>query len=117
MHAYYDQNELRLRHFFDKVFQLQRRFVTNKLAIVEPDSGRIIDDKWSDPYCWAGHDVLLNCRKYRNRFVTQHNYIKQTGERHYFAPRSDWKPPGWLVALEATIKHSVTEEIIPLERQ
>jgi hypothetical protein len=98
--AVYDQLDPDTRRFIDKVYRLLRKFTTNKFLEIEPDSGRVVRP-WSDHFHSAGHDVLYNCRKHDDHFVTANGFDEATGERYFLVPTAEWSPPAWLVALDA----------------
>lgn len=87
MNAGYDTNNREVRSFVDAVYRLLAKFTTNKFAVVNPDTRRvvrIISGHWD----WAGHDALNMCRTHRNYFIRFGGRDEQ-GNRCYLAP-TDW---------------------------
>jgi hypothetical protein len=105
--AVYDQLDPDTRRFIEKVYRLLRKFTTNKFLVVEPDSGRVVRQV-SDYFRSAGHDVLFNCRKNKDYFVTARGSDEASGKPYFYLPTEDWSPPDWLVALDARAEGATT---------
>jgi hypothetical protein len=61
-------NDREVRSFVDKIFRLSTKFLTNKFALVDPETGEVVD-RISSYFNWAGHDALRMCRERKNLFI------------------------------------------------
>ncbi|MFO1061385.1 MAG: hypothetical protein U1E53_31005 [Dongiaceae bacterium] len=96
--ATYDPDDPDVRRFVDRAFRVLASVTTNKLALFDAASRTIVGD--SAPLCWAGYDLLMQCRMEPDHYVAV-GTDDSTGYRTFLGPRADWSPPAWVLRGEA----------------
>jgi len=83
----YDTNNREVRSFVDAVYRLLPKFTTNRFALVNPDTRKVVRTTSGDLF-WAGYDCLNVCRTRRNHFIWVGG-LDEHDQRCYLAP-TDW---------------------------